>query len=252
MVGIESTANLLALDHSDLYKELIALPFYKTFESLFVEYSQGPKREDDFGKKLLFTLCDVRGDQKTGLSGEAATILRGLLSLKIGLDTVNNDGKSPFDVCKTRGRWEMYEMMNLSQMGDSLKGSVVAERERVEALRATAASFIDTNRCLEKGKGHEMMEIIVKSLEESFDKRLPISEDILFIGWRWIHLTNDGRPLKTSLWRCMAKNLKEVLAIPMNMLYWKWFESNILRSAVWCFSVLLEGWKGWKKEKRPW
>ncbi len=32
------------------------------------------------------------------------------------------EGKTPFELCKKSGKWDIYEKLNLSQMGESLKG----------------------------------------------------------------------------------------------------------------------------------
>ncbi len=76
------------------------------------------------------------------------------------------------------------------------------------------------------------MEYLTAFLVESFEKRLPISEDILFICWKWTQKTHGGKPLRSDLWSHLMNTLKECLAIPIRELNWKWFAANLFHSAV--------------------
>ncbi len=94
-------------------------------------------------------------------------------------------------------------------------------------------TFIDALKCLEKdGKGWKVMETMHGFLKDALERKLPISEDLLFIVWRWTRETHDGKPLKSSLWKCLSVVLRDVLAIPINPSKWKWFSAQLFSSAV--------------------
>ncbi len=112
-------------------------------------------------------------------------------------------------------------------------GKVIEERDRIELLRATALNFLQVNGCLEKGsKGYEMMEILCESMTQCFSHKIPLSEDILFICWRWVHFISDGQSLKSEFWKSIKKTVEEVLAIPANPIHAAWFKMNVRQSAV--------------------
>ncbi len=103
---------------------VLALPFYKELEDFIVAHAKSEKCNKEFGKGLLFALCGVYANQKIRVRKEAMPLLRKLLSLKISIDVNNLEEGTPFDLSKRRGNWDFYEALNLSQMGESLKGSL--------------------------------------------------------------------------------------------------------------------------------
>ncbi len=126
---MEVVTHLCTYNKNDSYQDLIALPFYKMFEGYFVQYFHGStsksKKREDFGGRLLLQVASIRGNRQIAVSGQAVTLLKCLLSLNVKLDVRNDKGQTPLDLCK-EGQWEMFELLNLSQMGDSLKGLLYA------------------------------------------------------------------------------------------------------------------------------
>ncbi len=237
---MQALAKLVTQDWDDFGQQKIALPFFNQFIEIFVSHAKSDNRIEEFGSDLLLALCGVGALQYVVYSGDAFTIFKKLFSHKIISVAKNSKIHEAIEKAKNRGRWKMYEMLNLAQLGDSVKGSVIAERDRWAALKSTGASFMEVNACLEKDSlGFKMMEAISSSLEGCFDKRWSLSEDLLFFTWRWTYLMHDDRPLTSSFWKCIEKNLREVLRIPVNPLEFKWFTDNVLGSAVsYFFSTL--------------
>ncbi len=114
---------LVTFDASDHFKERLALSTYIEFEEYFSAHVHSEKRKRGFGSDLLFSICGVLADQVIrGSLKEALPLLKKLISLlKIPMDIVKN-GKTVLDVCKDIGNWDMYELLNSSEMGESLKG----------------------------------------------------------------------------------------------------------------------------------
>ncbi len=96
------------------------LPFWQEMEEFIATHAKSEKRHKEFGKDLLFAVCNCYG--QISRSTSLLKLLENLLPFKISLDVKNSDGETPFGVCKRIGRWDVYEKLNLSQMGESLKG----------------------------------------------------------------------------------------------------------------------------------
>ncbi len=134
----------------------------------------------------------------------------------------------------------IYEAIIMWEMGDSLKSSVMKERVRIERLKGFSTSFMDSHGCEKEGsEGYQFMKDMTAFLEASFQKRLPLSEDILFLCFRWNAIMHGGNVMKSSLWKCLAKELPRILKIPMKEIEWAWFKSNLFHSAVQFFFPLL-------------
>ncbi len=103
-------------------KEMLALAFFQEMREFFTAYAKSERCRKEFGKDLLFCICALKEGSKKEFY---MPILEWLLSLNISLDVKDRKGKSPFEVCKENGRWDIYAKLNLSQMGDSLKGNFV-------------------------------------------------------------------------------------------------------------------------------
>ncbi len=56
-----------------------------------------------------------------------------------------NIAPSVLESARDRTRWNLYEILNLSQMGDSMKETVVAARQNLEDLRAMSSTFFKIN-----------------------------------------------------------------------------------------------------------
>ncbi len=122
----------------------------------------------------------------------------------------------------------------------------MSERERIERLKGFSESFMKAHKCLEKGsKGYEFMEGMTHFLEVSFEKRLPLSEDLLFLSLRWNTITNNMKLLESSLWKCLEKVLTRILAIPMKDIAWEWFKANLFHSAVQFYPPFLRSFFFW-------
>ncbi len=202
----------------------VLLPFFLECEELFVNYTQrNDLCMDEFGRWPLHLTCTMlKGPKRMEL-------LRKLLPLKIPFDkkvfeTSSGPNESTLEACKRLGISDVYEVLNMSTMGDSLKASVLKERDRIEALLATSSTFFMDYKSFEKGKdgfeNNAMMEQISKSLEKAFEQRTPISDDIFFLVWRWNTKINGGKPLVSSLWKALEKTLREVLRIPVDEFSW--------------------------------
>ncbi len=201
----------------------LSLPFFIEFEELFVKYSRKHNLEDErFGRRVIFAICEGQGFV-------CMKLLKRLLSLKIPFDRT-----SAVDICKEKGVWDAYEMLIMSTMGKSLKNTVLRERNRIEALLAFSSSFFAENKlCFEKGsKDYAMMEQLTVSLVNAFENRRPISEDLLFLSWKWNNQISDGLPLESILGKSLCKTLEGILVTPVNAFDWIWFKANLLNSAV--------------------
>ncbi len=113
---MKALEQLVETDWDDLKKSKFALPFWREMEVFIASHAKSEKRPKEFGKGLLFALCGTHG-----FEGGMA-LLENILSLKISLDVKNWEEETPFDVCKRKGRWDIYEKLNLSEMGESLRG----------------------------------------------------------------------------------------------------------------------------------
>ncbi len=142
--------------------------------------------------------------------------------------------KNPIEESKDGGVWDAYEVLNFSTMGESLKNTVLRERNRIEELLAFSSNFFAENKgCFEKGEDdYSIMEKLGISLVKSFEKRLPISEDLLFLCWKWSTEITGGHPLDSFLGKELSKILNDILVIPLNAFNWTWFKANLLPSAV--------------------
>ncbi len=240
-----------------------AFPIYKEFEKLFMRIAN--KRQEDgsrhidallMGRELIFVLCKRMGRRR----GDVLELFKRVLSLKPAfLEIVNpNYGKPEFPnaeqyicnrsaipICEAEGQLLLLELLRLALMGDSLNKSVITRREKVERLRTMARLFLANKNVMlkrekkteEKGEGKSIVEGMLETVMDAFDRKVPFSEDVLFIVWQWNFSESNGRPLGTPLWKHILKNVKEVLKVPINSLHWRWFETHVLHSAVWCFSL---------------
>ncbi len=99
------------------------------------------------------------------------------------------------------GAWGCYELMNVARMGESIKERVV---EVYKVCGGISNNFLKVNECLnEKSEGYSMMKSLRKSIVESFEKRLPFSEYLSFIYWKWALLTLPN-PLEYRLWKSIS------------------------------------------------
>ncbi len=76
-----------------------------------------------------------------------------------------------------------------------------------------------------------MMVLLTKEVIRCINERLPLSEDMLFICWKFAVFSNKN-PLDSDLWKVLSTRLEEVLKLPLHPLNWAWFKSNIMKSAV--------------------
>ncbi len=94
-------------------KEEKALALFEEMEEYFAAYP-APNAKD-----VLFRLCKLKEGAKKEFY---MPLLKKLLSYNISLDVKNWKGTTPFELCKESGKWDIYEKLNLSEMGESLKG----------------------------------------------------------------------------------------------------------------------------------
>ncbi len=101
--------------------EEFTLAFFEEIEEYFAAYAKSNDCHKEFGKRELFQLCNL--GESGGKKEFYMPLLEKLLSLNISFDVKEEwEGKSPFEICKKRGKWDIYEKLNLSKMGESLKG----------------------------------------------------------------------------------------------------------------------------------
>ncbi len=116
-----------------------------------------------------------------------------------------------------------------------MKGRVVKERERIEALNAMSSQFLELNNCFNKeSKGYAMMESLTASIIQCFKERCPLSEDLLHIAWKWNDeiLIGKGGAMESSLWKCIYETLTNVLSLPLNKRDYIWFKLYVFRVGV--------------------
>ncbi len=220
---------VLAMERLD-----VALPFYMEFEELFIKYAKTHGLEsEEFGRLAIISLCETI-DFKNRMK-----LLKKLLSLKIPfhIPIVYGSYRLAVEVCRENGIWDAYEALNLAklQLGDPLKKTVLREKERIEALVAFSSSFFAENElCFEKGTNdYAMVNQMTASLVDALETRRPISEDLLFLCWKWNTRITEGRPLDSLLGKSLCKTLEDILfTAPLNEFDWTWFNANLLPSAV--------------------
>ncbi len=141
--------------------------------------------------------------------------------------------RSPKLIAQTRGLFVLLEVLNLAKMGDKMKGRVIQERERLKRVKATAANFLSANDCFnEKSKGYAMMGLLTESILTCLKQRTPLSEDLLFIVWKWSAKVEKGGTSESNLWKTLKETLEKTLVIPLVKRHWEWFKMNVLYSAV--------------------
>ncbi len=124
---------------------------------------------------------------------------------------------SPKVVARARRLYVFLELLNLAKLGESMKGRVISKRAKIQELKAMSANFLLSNDCYTlDSKGYKMMEEVTLSLVTCLKERSPLSEDLLFIAWKWASKTVKGGASKSILWKTMRKTLEEVLVIPLN------------------------------------
>ncbi len=101
-----------------------ALALFEEMEEYFAAYAKSDESPEDFGKDILFQLCKLKEKSKKEFY---MPLLEKVLSFNISLDVKytpkwDRVGKTSFELCKKSGKWDIYEKLNLSQMGESLKG----------------------------------------------------------------------------------------------------------------------------------
>ncbi len=212
----------------------VSWAFYDHFSGFFGVEMQ--RKHGDFGSKLLMALTDV-GTNAPGVSLDKAYHRIATHFISLGPKTSSNI--DAYNAAEAKGMWLFCELLSLSKMGDSMKSQVVEERGRLEEMKAMAHNFLSANKCMEKeGEGKEMMVALTKSMIECFDKKVPLSEDLLFISWTWAKATYKEKVLESPLWQNISRVLKKVLAIPLNPRDWAWFKMNVFKSAVTFFCLL--------------
>ncbi len=214
----------------------LSLDFYMEFEDLFVKYARNHMekiKDEEFGRMTIVAISQHNGFQNR------MSLLKRLFSLRIPFVEDKSiapgfPNKTVIDISKEKGIWDAYEALTLSTMGESLKNTVLGERDRIEALVAFSSNFLSQNkRCFERGTSeYSTMEQMTISLVNALEKRLPISEDLLFLLWKWSSQISGGHPLDSFLGKGLCKILNDILLIPLNAFKWTWFKANLLQSAV--------------------
>ncbi len=233
MLGMLALEKLCENSH---YKEGLPSLVFRVFEQFFRKHMKSERKEEDFGFVFLQKLCKLGRRDKMKVSREHMTLLS--MALSSNLITVSvqlgKRGETVLDFSKRSGNMDIYEAIIMWEMGDSLKGSVLKERVRIERLKGFSTSFMDSHGCFKEGsEGYQFMKDMTAFLEGSFEKRLPISEDILFLCFGWNATMHGGNVMKSDLWKCLAKELPSILEIPMKEIGWEWFKANLFHSAVW-------------------
>ncbi len=105
------------------YKNGLPSLLFEEFEYFFKKNVESDKKKEDFGSDCFEALC--------------------LVSIKLKFS------KNMRSLCKLYGNMDAYEVVLMSQMGDSLKGTVLKERVRIEGLKGFAKSFMHSHGCFE-------------------------------------------------------------------------------------------------------
>ncbi len=95
------------------------------------------------------------------------------------------------------------------------------------------ANFLAANKCYEKdSSGYKMMEMMTGAAITCLKERTPLSEDMLFIAWKWSAKVEEGGSSKSRIWKTLKETLEKTLVIPLNRRHWMWFKMNLLHSGV--------------------
>ncbi len=134
---------------------------------------------------------------------------------------------------RRNGSYAILEEINLAAMKGSMKGRVVEERLKLSSKKAMATNFLETNKCFTpKSEGYEMMKSMQKSIITCLEQRTPLSEDMLYVSWKWLSKVKKEGSSKSKLWEAIKETLLNVLTLPINKRDWEWFKLFVMENVV--------------------
>ena len=147
------------------------------------------------------------------------------------------------------GRWSIYQKILFSKMGTKMKEQLETTRAKLESKDAIVHQFLSLRSLEMLSKNDEnndsnvsnvdlAMESILETVINLINERLPISDDLLLVCWKYELMKlskNDENfnPLNTRLWIAISNVLNNVLELPLNKKDYIWFSSYLLHSSIW-------------------
>ncbi len=142
------------------------------------------------------------------------------------------------EVAKQKSLYVFLEELNLAGMKGSMKGRVVEERAKLCSKKGMASNFLETNDCFNASSdGYSMMKILEKSIISCLKQKTPLSEDMLYLTWKWVCKTTKGGSSNSELWEAIEETLLEVLKLPINKRDWQWFKMFVMENVVTFLSI---------------
>ncbi len=135
---------------------------------------------------------------------------------------------------KENGCYAFLEELNLVAMKGSTKGRVIEERLKLSSKKAMATNFLNANNCFNpSSEGYSMMKRMETSIIECLKQKTPLSEDMLYVTWKWVSkVTGEARSGNSELWTTIKETLLSVLTIPINKRDWEWFKVYVMENVV--------------------
>ena len=113
------------------------------------------------------------------------------------LDLKDEFDETPTNWAQKYGRWEIFEKMLFAKMGDKMKEKADLERNRIEKQNGIIRQFLNeinnknsNNKETETktqtdSNAKQSMQFLLNTLIQLIEARLPISDDLLLLCWRW-------------------------------------------------------------------
>ncbi len=136
------------------------------------------------------------------------------------------------DMAKFRGEWNIHELLNMKKVGENAVRTVEKEKEEVTRRQAIAASLERSINSLYKTKvAKDFIGKLREVVCDSIRSKHPVSDHMLLTVWR----NEKERP---KVLKSLTKSCREILKIPINKKTFFWFQKYILKSGVFCLSLL--------------
>ncbi len=153
---------------------------------------------------------------------------------------------------KRSGAYAYLQKLNIDSLKGSMKGRVTEERIKLSSKQGTfpspppsfrptqtkthvamAMNFLTANNCFEpSSEGYEMMKCMEKSIITCLKQKTPLSEDMLYLTWKWVCKTKKGGSSNSELWETIKETLLNVLDLPINKRDWVWFQMFVMTNVV--------------------
>ena len=204
-------------------------------------------------------MCDEFGQTLYHFS--ASMDNAGLLNLLLSIDNdfvkyKNKQGLTAKDDAIRYGQWSIVQQIALAKMGNKMKNQAKDEEKRIESKRGIVQQFLNERRLIVNEKQSEkketktnknsekennnsnnrfeddLCEEMLKTLLNLISKKLPISDDMLLLCWKYEMMKTNGSEKENRLWKVLKRVIQDVLDNSKNKRIWIWFKNSIFASTV--------------------